>query len=109
MLQEPDNPRWAKRLEERLLYRSVHCRKQDFQMKKNDAERAIRQLSGAWRDERGLPFPAGDPAVHYSFSDFTTWLDEKHYSHYLNFRSVMGPREDAEHWFDQEMRQTWRN
>jgi hypothetical protein len=78
-------------------------------MKKSEAEPAIRQLCHQWREARDLPIPAGDPAVHYSFSDFKTWLAEKHYSHYLDFRSVMGPEEDAERWFDQEMRQTWRN
>jgi len=78
-------------------------------MKKTEAEPAIRQLCHKWRETRCLPIPAGGPSTHYSFSDFKTWLGEKHYSHYLNFRSVMGPEYDAEHWFDQEMKQTWRN
>jgi hypothetical protein len=44
-----------------------------------------------------------------SFIDFKSWLRENGYSHYLNFRSVMGPEEDAERWFDQEFGQMWRN
>ena len=49
------------------------------------------------------------PATQPSFVDFKSWLRESGYSHYVNFRSVMGPEEDAERWFDQEFGQTCRN
>jgi hypothetical protein len=75
-------------------------------MKKAEAEAAIRRLCDVWREARGLPLPDG--AFHYSFLDFKAWLASKGYSHYLRFRSSTA-NSDAEHWFDQEMRQTWRN
>jgi len=77
-------------------------------MKKSESEPTLRHLCHQWREERNHPLP-GHSDMHYSFSDFKTWLREKGHSHYLDFRSVMGADEDAERWFDQEMRQTWRN
>ena len=76
-------------------------------MKKDEAEKAIRLLSSKWRAARELPLPPSDH--HYSFSDFTRWLGEQGYSHVLDFRSTVGAHESAEIWFDQEMKQTWRN
>lgn len=76
-------------------------------MKKSEAEPKIRHLCDVWREARGLPLPDG--AFHYSFSDFKTWLASEGYSHYLRFRSRTSAAGDAERWFDQEMRQTWRN
>lgn len=76
-------------------------------MTKKEAEPAIRHLCHEWRKERGLPLPPSDH--HYSFVDFQSWLDSKAYGQYLNFRSRMGAHYDAEMWFDQEMKQTWRN
>jgi hypothetical protein len=55
---------------------------------------------------RGLRIP---PVEQPSFSDFKSWLDENDYALYLDFRSVAGPDEDAEQWFDQEIKQTWRS
>lgn len=78
-------------------------------MKKSEAEPILRRLSHDWREARGLPLPCGDPAVYYSFSDFKSWLEEKRLGHYLNFWSTGGAEDAAERWFDQEMRQTWRN
>ncbi|KAB2671079.1 hypothetical protein F9K77_14070 [Ochrobactrum sp. LMG 5442] len=72
-------------------------------MKKDEAERAIRYLCHEW--EKTQPQQALE---HPSFSDFTSWLSSNGYSHYLDFRSVMGARYDAEMWFDQEFKQTWR-
>ena len=72
-------------------------------MKKTEAEAAIRHLSHVWREARELPLPDG--ATEYSFVDFKVWLSEKHYSHYLNFRSSTGADGDAERWFDKEMKQ----
>ena len=74
--------------------------------KKADCEKAIRYLCSAWAKERGIP---SRPEFQPSFGDFKSWLSQKGYSHYLNFRSVMGPLYDAETWFDQEFGQTWRN
>jgi hypothetical protein len=75
-------------------------------MKKEDCEKAIRYLCHEWAKARGIPDP---PIDQPSFSDFKAWLVEKGYSYYLNFRSVMGADYDAEMWFDQEFKQTWRN
>jgi hypothetical protein len=75
-------------------------------MKKDECETAIRCLCREWAKERGIPYA---PVDQPSFSDFKSWLSSKGYSHYLNFRSVMGPDSDAETWFDQEFKQTWRN
>lgn len=43
-----------------------------------------------------------------SFRAFLNWLDHQGYP-YFNFRSVMGPMEDAEQWFDDELKQFWRD
>lgn len=71
---------------------------------KAECEDAIRVLIHDWAKERGLNIGID----HASFSDFESWLRAKGYSHYLNFRSVRGAREDAESWFDEEMKQPWR-
>jgi hypothetical protein len=75
-------------------------------MKKDKCEKAIRHLCHEWGRLRGIE-PASK--TQPSFSDFKSWLRDNGYSNYLNFRSVMGPEEDAERWFDQEFKQTWRN
>ncbi len=74
--------------------------------KKAECEQAIRYLCTEWAKERGIPHR---PDFQPSFSEFTSWLNQKGYGHYLNFRSVAGPLYDAEMWFDQEFGQTWRN
>lgn len=75
-------------------------------IKKADAEKAIRSLVTQWADEVGF-----DPAsgAMPSFSAFKSWLRTNRYDGYLSFQSTMGPDADAEHWFDQELKQTWRN
>jgi hypothetical protein len=75
-------------------------------MKKTEAEPAIRSLCHEWADSVGF-YPASGKQP--SFADFKTWLAAKGYLHYLDFRSTMGANTDAEQWFDQELRQTWRN
>ena len=75
-------------------------------MKKDDAEKAIRQLCHEWEKSKGARFTAAD---HPSFSEFKSWLSDMGYAHYLNFRAVGGPEYVAEMWFDQEFKQTWRN
>ncbi len=74
--------------------------------KKADAERAIQHLALEWMHETGFQQQPG----HYpSFIAFTTWLEGKNYSHYLNFRSrTASPRFEAEGWFESEIRNYWR-
>ena len=76
-------------------------------MKKSEAEAIFPELCRTWREENKLPYPEGE--VHYSFSDFKTWLSAKGYSHYLRFRSLAGAAADAARWFDDLMKQAWRN
>ena len=77
-------------------------------MKKAEAEKIIRHLCHEWASDRGIPIPSTHPN-QASFSAFTTWLGEKGYSRYLDFRSTMSARYDAERWFDEEFGQTWAN
>lgn len=79
-------------------------------VKKAEAETAIRSLCYEWARERDIrPDPNDDPlAFHPSFSAFGRWMHEKGYGHYLRFRSTAGPEYDAEMWFDQVFKQTWR-
>jgi hypothetical protein len=72
-------------------------------LKKHEAEQAIRSLSTTW-----AATVSENAKEHPSFSDFKAWLSSQSYSHYLSFRSVMGADYDAEMWFDQELKQTWR-
>jgi hypothetical protein len=72
-------------------------------MKKAECERAIRHLCGVWKREQSTA-----ELEHPSFSAFKEWLVANSYSHVLNFRSVMGADYDAEAWFDEEFKQTWR-
>ena len=74
-------------------------------MTKDECEKAIRHLCHKWAEERGIESSTVDLM---EFSDFKTWLGQKGYSHYLNFRSTAGSDYDAELWFDQELKQTWR-
>jgi hypothetical protein len=75
-------------------------------MKKTDAEKAIRHLCHEWARVTGLPNP---PVEQPSFAKFRSWLNENGYSNYLSFRSSISPLYDAELWFDQEFKQTWRD
>ena len=72
---------------------------------KAEAETAIRRLCREWANETGA---LAKPDAHPSYSDFTSWLHAKGFGYLLQFRSRMGAREDVERWFDQELRQTWR-
>lgn len=75
-------------------------------MKKTECEKAIRHLCRVWGKEKGvLRYPESEPC----FYEFKLWLRQKGYGHYLNFRSVAGADYDAELWFDQEFKKTWRN
>ncbi|WP_162527185.1 hypothetical protein [Sphingomonas solaris] len=44
-----------------------------------------------------------------SFTAFKRWAEAEGYGSYFVFRSTMGALDDAERWFDQELRQAWRN
>lgn len=75
-------------------------------VKKPEAEQAIRQLTHEWAAAHVIqPGSAEMP----SFSAFHRWAIDRGGAAYFQFRSVRGPLEDAESWFDQELRQTWRN
>ncbi len=73
---------------------------------KCECEVAIRSLASTWANERG---EAGLPTFHASFGAFVTWLRSKGGGQYLDFRSRAGSLYDAEMWFDQEMKQSWKN
>ena len=75
-------------------------------MKRVDAEPAIRHLVHQWAKTAGVQVGAAEQP---SFSDFKRWADRQGYSACFSFRSTMGALDDAERWFDQELRQTWRN
>ncbi len=74
--------------------------------KKPECERAIRYLTTEWALQQPDRL---EPDWHPSFLAFRRWLSAQGHGHLLRFRSVAGPLEDAERWFDQELRQTWRN
>ena len=72
-------------------------------MKKSESEPIVRRLAKDWFAT--LP---KDKQEHPNFSSFKEWLSEKHYSHYLNFRSTGGADDAAERWVDDELGQNWR-
>jgi hypothetical protein len=72
-------------------------------VKKPECEKAIRHLCRQWFDQLPTPKPE-----HPSWSTFKRRLADNHYSGYLNFRSTRGADADAEMWFNQVLRQTWR-
>ena len=66
-------------------------------MKRPEAERAIRQLTHDWAAAHGVqPGAAEMPSV----SAFQCWVLDRGGARYFQFRSTLGPREDAENWFD---------
>lgn len=72
--------------------------------KKAECEAAIRHLVHEWTKTQEQP-----SGWHPSFGSFKSWLREQGYGHYLEFRSVMPASDVAEQWFDQELKQGWRN
>ena len=74
--------------------------------KKQECEDAIRHLVSKWAQEKGY---TQQPEETPSFSEFWAWMKDSGYSGYQRFRTRTDPRYDAEMWFDEEMRQTWRN
>jgi hypothetical protein len=75
-------------------------------MTKEKCEHAIRHLCHVWARECGVPPEPQEPP---SWSQFKSWLQKNHYSHFLNFKSTASADSVAENWFDQEFKQTWRN
>lgn len=75
-------------------------------MTKAESERAIRSLCHDWARETGA---MKESHAHPQFWDFKRWLERHGYAHYLDFRSVGGADMAAEQWFDEELKQTWRN
>ncbi len=74
-------------------------------MKKSEAEVLARSAVHDWATETGFTV---ESAQMPSFLDFRDWLLER-WPSALSFRSTMGPRDDAERWFDEKLKQTWRN
>ncbi|QHL90991.1 hypothetical protein GVO57_09370 [Sphingomonas changnyeongensis] len=74
-------------------------------MKRGDAEKAIRSLVHDWAREHYRP---ASPEDFPRFSEFWSWL-ERVMPEATNFRGVERARDVAEHWFDEELGQTWRN
>lgn len=75
-------------------------------MAKLDSERAICSLCHTLASETDA---MKNLDLHPQFRDFKRWLEERGYAHYLDFRSVGDADNAAEHWFDQELKQAWRN
>lgn len=71
-------------------------------MTKPEAEKIVRALCHDWRRERG-----SESSPMYEFSVFRSWLLARR-PDALDFRSRGGAARDAERWFDEEMRQAWR-
>jgi hypothetical protein len=76
-------------------------------MKKAEAQQAISALVEAWAKATGQPMPP-DGKYHYSFSGFFNWV-QNNYPSYTDFRAVPNARYVMEMWFDDEMKQAWRN
>jgi len=75
---------------------------------KPEAEKAIRSLATKWF-KHAHPGISDRSTVMPSFEDFVSWARDAGYGHNFEFRSSIGQMEDAELWFDQELKQTWRN
>lgn len=74
-------------------------------MTKAEVRRLFPALLAAWR---ALPENRGTDEQDLRFFDFYSWLSGS-YPDAIKFRSVMGPRDDLEHWFDEATHQSWRN
>jgi len=74
-------------------------------MTKAEVRRLFPALLAAWR---ALAEVSDTDEQQLRFSDFYSWLRSAH-PDAIRFRSVMGPREDLEQWFDEATHQSWRN
>ena len=74
-------------------------------IQKSNAEQEIRYLISQWRRHESRR-DVCDDKLHCS--DFIDWLRENSPGH-LDFRSTMPGEDCIESWFDQELKQAWRN
>jgi hypothetical protein len=75
-------------------------------MRKDEAEAVIRHLCHKWAEATSFQPESGKMP---SFRGFCSWLKDSGFGHYLDFRSRVDPEADAEQWFDEELKQTWRS
>jgi len=73
-------------------------------MKRPECKAAIPILAQEWARTQDQPV-----GWHPSFGEFVSWLKQNGQDHYLDFRSRMDPLYDAEQWFDDALKQKWRN
>jgi hypothetical protein len=74
------------------------------QHRKIDAHAALLQLFLQWQAQKWPVDEAAD--VDVGWSEFKQWLAERHFSHYLDFRSSPGGADqEAEAWFDEHFKQ----
>ncbi|NKE43440.1 hypothetical protein HB662_01530 [Roseomonas frigidaquae] len=73
-------------------------------MIRREAEIRIRRHALDWLAEQGA---AGTSTDAPSFSSFHAWLTARDPAA-LDFRSIAGPRYDAEAWYDDVTGQNWR-
>lgn len=73
-------------------------------MQKIECEKAIRHLCHEWFKSIDSNGEVDQPSFH----DFLSWLKENH-SAYLHFNTSTSVEYDVESWFDQELKQAWRN
>ena len=78
-----------------------------FGMKKAEAEQAMDTLIFKWAEATSQPMRP-DGKYHYSFLSFYNWVRDNHRS-YTEFRADPNARDVMEMWFDDRMRQAWRN
>jgi hypothetical protein len=74
-----------------------------MKMAKAEVQKAFPGIFSKWRE---LPEYAEVDDQELHFFDFYNWL-ESNYPEATKFRSVMGPREDIELWFDEAAHQMW--
>ncbi|HRO15587.1 MAG TPA: hypothetical protein PLL33_11210 [Paracoccus sp. (in: a-proteobacteria)] len=74
-------------------------------MRKAEAEALVRRVVHDWAAEIGFKVESDEMP---SFSAFKAWLREQ-YGDVCSFRSTMGADFDCEMWFDDELKQNWRN
>jgi hypothetical protein len=76
-------------------------------MKNAEVRSALPTLIDRWAEATKQPMPP-DGKFHYSFVGFWTWLQNNH-SSYTKFRAEPNARYVMEMWFDDHMKQAWRN
>lgn len=72
-------------------------------MTKAESEKAIRHLCHVWAKTL-----SPQDLTHPSFASFKSWMEANGRGSYFKFRSLVGADEDAERWFDNEFKQSWR-